>query len=92
MQCVVDRLAHDDMWSGISTGPTRLSWQAAACGNMAAIMSSASMRWIGGGLRRPPRKRSTSNERFRFHRHREMNIGASSTACCSVSSTVLLVT
>ena len=69
-------------WSGISIGPTRLSWHAAACGNIAAMRSSASMRWIGGGLRRPPRNRSTSSARLRFQRHREMNIGASSTACC----------
>ena len=40
-------------WSGISIGPATFSWQAAACGNSAAIMSSDSMRWIGGGLRRP---------------------------------------
>ncbi len=35
------------------------------------------MRWIGGGFRRPPRKRRTSNDRLRFQRHREMNIGES---------------
>jgi hypothetical protein len=28
------------------------------------------MRWIGGGLRRPPRKRSTASERPRFQRQR----------------------
>ena len=62
-------------WSGISTGPATFSWQAAACGNSAAIMSSDSMRWIGGGLRRPPLKRSTTSDRLRFHRQRLWNIG-----------------
>ena len=46
-------------WSGISIGPMTFSWHAAACGNTAAMRSSDSMRWIGGGLRRPLRKRST---------------------------------
>ena len=39
------------------------------------------MRWIGGGLRRPPRKRSTSSERLRFQRQRAWNIGESRIAC-----------
>ena len=79
-------------WSGISTGPTRLSWHAAACGNTAAIRSSASMRWIGGGFLRPPRNRSTRSARLRFHRQREMNIGASRNAWINVSSTLWLLT
>ena len=78
-------------WSGISMGPTMLSWHAAACGNTAAMRSSASMRWIGGGLLRPPRKRSTSNARLRFHRQRARNIGESRMAWRSVSSMVRLL-
>ena len=62
-------------WSGITTGPVTFSWQAAAWGNTAAMRSSASMRWIGGGLRRPPWKRSTSRDRLRFQRQRAWNIG-----------------
>ena len=34
------------------------------------------MRWIGGGLRRPLRNRSTMSDRLRFHRQRAWNIGA----------------
>ena len=69
-------------WSGISIGPVTFSWQAAACGNTAAIRSSASMRWIGGGLRLPLRNRSTISERLRFQRQRAWNIGESRIACC----------
>ena len=39
------------------------------------------MRWIGGGLRRPLRKRSTISERLRFQRQRAWNIGESRIAC-----------
>ena len=78
-------------WSGISIGPVTFSWHAAACGNTAAMRSSDSMRWIGGGLRRPLRKRSTISERLRFHRQRAWNIGESRMACSSVSSTVALL-
>ena len=69
-------------WSGISIGPVTFSWHAAACGNTAAMRSSDSMRWIGGGLRRPLRKRSTMSERLRFQRHRAWNMGESRMACC----------
>ena len=79
-------------WSGISIGPVTLSWQAAACGNTAAIRSSDSMRWIGGGLRRPLRNRSTISDRLRFQRQRAWNIGESRMACSSVSRTVRLGT
>ena len=78
-------------WSGISIGPATFSWQAAACGNTAAMRSSASMRWIGGGFFVPLRNRSTISERLRFQRHRAWNIGESRIACSSVSSTVLLL-
>ena len=50
------------------------------------------MRWIGGGFFLPPRNRSTSSARLRFHRQREMNIGASRKAWINVSSTVRLLT
>ena len=79
-------------WSGISIGPVTFSWHAAACGNTAAIRSSASMRWIGGGLRFPPRNRSTSSARLRFQRQRDRNIGESRMAWRSVSSMVALLT
>ena len=79
-------------WSGISIGPVTFSWHAAACGNTAAMRSSDSMRWIGGGFLRPLRKRRTISERLRFQRHRAWNIGESRIACRSVSSTVALVT
>ena len=69
-------------WSGISTGPAAaFSWQAASAGNTAAIRSSASMRWMGGGVRRPPRWRRTISARPRFHRHRTWNMGDRSSAC-----------
>ena len=58
-------------WSGISIGPVTFSWQAAACGNSAAIRSSASMRWIGGGFLRPLRNRRMSRARLRFQRQRD---------------------
>ena len=79
-------------WSGISTGPATFSWQAAAWGNSAAIRSSASMRWIGGGFLRPPLKRSTTSERLRFHRQRLWNMGdgGDSTACSRTRRTVLV--
>ena len=48
---------------------------AASAGNTAAIRSSASMRWMGGGLRRPPRWRRTMSARPRFQRQRTWNIG-----------------
>ncbi len=64
------------------------SWQAASAGKTAASRSSASMRWIGGGLRRPPRWRSTTRARPRFHRHRTWNMGDSRSAWASVSSAV----
>ena len=78
-------------WSGISIGPVTFSWHAAACGNTAAMRSSASMRWIGGGFLRPLRNRRTSSDRLRFQRQRARNIGESRIAWRSVSSTVLLV-
>ena len=68
-------------------GPAVFSWQAAAPGNTAAMMSSASMRWMGGGLRFPPRLRSTTRARLRFQRQRAANMGESSTAWVSTSST-----
>ncbi len=58
-------------WSGISTGPVTFSWHAAAWGNTAAMRSSDSMRWIGGGLRLPLRNRSTMSDRLRFQRQRD---------------------
>ena len=78
-------------WSGISIGPTALSWQAAACGNTATMRSSASMRWIGGGFFLPPRNRSTISERLRFQRQRAWNMGESRMACSSVSSIAWLL-
>ena len=76
-------------WSGISTGPeAAFSWHAASAGNTATIRSSASIRWMGGGLRRPPRWRSTMRARPRFQRQRTWNIGEASSACASVSSAV----
>ena len=56
------------------------------------MTSSASMRWIWGGLRLPLLKRSTVSARFRFHRQRVLKMGVGSTACSSTSSAVLLVT
>ena len=47
--------------------PVALSWQAASAGKSAAVTSSVSIRWIGGGLRRrrgsaaPPRRDSSSS-------------------------------
>ncbi len=76
----------------MSTGPVALSWQAAAWGNTAASRSSDSMRWMGGGLRRPPRKRSTISDRLRFQRQRAWNMGESRMACSRVSRTVRLDT
>ena len=61
------------------------SWQAASAGNTAAIRSSASMRWIGGGTRLPPRWRSSTSERPAFQRQRTAQAGASRSACASVS-------
>ncbi len=73
-------------WSGISTGPAAaLSWHATSAGNAAAIRSSASMRWMGGGVRRPPRWRSTRSARPTFQRQRTWNIGATSAAWTSAS-------
>lgn len=87
VSCIVCRTIG---WSGTSIGPLTFSWQAAACGNSAAMRSSDSMRWIGGGLRRPPRQRSTTSDRLRFQRHRLWNIGdgGDSTACWRTSRTV----
>src|SRR4029453_4694255 len=79
-------------WSGISIGPVALSWQAAAPGKTAAIKSSDSMRWMGGGLRFPLRNRRTINDRLRFQRQRDWNIGESRMACSNVSRTVRLGT
>ncbi len=76
-------------WSGISSGPgATFSWQAASAGKTAAIRSSDSIRWMAGGFLRPPRMRSTASDRFRFHRHRDWNIGAVSTAWRTTVSTV----
>ena len=72
-------------WSGTSIGPVTFSWQAAAPGNTAASRSSLCIRWKGGGTLRPPRKRSTTRLRFRFHRQRLWKIGWSRMACCSVA-------
>ncbi len=69
-------------------GPVMFSWQAAASGNSAAIMSSDSMRWMGGGLRLPLRNRSTMSARLRFQRQRDWKTGWSSTAWVSVSRMV----
>ena len=69
-------------------GPVMFSWQAAAPGNSAAMRSSDSMRWIGGGLRRPPFQRSTTRARLRFHRQRLWNIGESRIAWVSTVRTV----
>ena len=74
----------------MSIAPVTFSWQAAACGNTAASRSSDSIRWIGGGLRRPPRNRSTISDRLRFQRQRAWNIGESRMACSRVSRTVRL--
>jgi len=41
-------------WSGISIGPVAFSWHAANPGNTAAMRSSDSIRWIGGGFFFPP--------------------------------------
>ena len=71
--------------SGISIGPVMFSWQAAALGKSAAIRSSASIRWMGGGFFRPPRNRSTISARLRFQRQRDRKIGWSRTAWVSVS-------
>ncbi len=67
-------------WSGSSIGPVTFSWQAAGSGNTAAIRSSASMRWIGGGFLRPPFHRSTRSDRLRFQRQRDRNIGDGGTS------------
>ena len=45
------------------------------------------MRWIGGGTRRPPWKRSSASARIAFQRQRVSNIGACTAACVSSSST-----
>ena len=76
-------------WSGSSTGPDTFSWHAAAKGNSAAMTSSASIRWMGGGFLRPPFHRSTSNARLRFQRQRLRNIGdgGTNTALVNVAST-----
>ena len=77
-------------WSGSWMGPGGVfSWQAARAGKMAAMRSSASMRWMGKGFFLPPRKRRMASERLRSQRQREANIGEASTACSSVASTVL---
>ena len=60
---------------GSRSARSRCSWHAAACGNTAAMRSSASMRWIGGGFLRPPRNRSTSSARLRFQRQRGLEHG-----------------
>ena len=79
-------------WSGISIGPTTFSWHAAACGNTAAMRSSASMRWIGGGLRRAAAEPQHEQRAVEVPAPaRAWNIGASRTACSSVSSTVRLL-
>ena len=63
-------------WSGMTTGPAAaFSWQAARAGKTAAMRSSASIRWIGSGFFRPPRKRRTARDRFRFQRHRDSEHG-----------------
>ena len=74
----------------MAIGPAgAFSWHAARAGKTAPIRSSASIRWMGSGVRRPPRNRSTPSERLRFHRHREANIGDTSTACDSTVGAVV---
>ena len=80
VQRVGDRLAHEHVVGDLDRADG-FSWHAAACGNTAAMRSSASMRWIGGGFFRPLRNRSTSSDRLRFQRHRARNIGESRMAC-----------
>ena len=55
---------------GARSGRSRSPGTAASAGKTAAIRSSASMRWIGGGTRRPPRCRSSTSERPAFQRQR----------------------
>ena len=84
------RVCRTSGWSGISIGPgATFSWHAASTGNTAAIRSSASIRWMAGGFFRPPRIRRMVSEVFRFHRQRDWNNGAVSTACRTTCSTVL---
>ena len=84
------RVCRTSGWSGISSGPgATFSWHAARLGKIAAMRSSASIRWIGAGFLRPPRILSTASARFRFHRHRAANIGEVRTAWRTTSSTVL---
>ena len=74
-------------WSGSWIGPGGVfSWQAASAGKIAAIRSSASIRWMGNGFFLPPRKRKMASERLRSQRQRDVNIGEASTACSSVVS------
>ena len=49
------------------------------------------MRWICGGVRLPPELRRMASEMLAFQRQRAVNIGESSIAWISVSSTVLLL-
>ena len=78
-------------WSGISMRPgAAFSWQPASAGKTAAIRSSASMRWIGGGFLLPPRMRSTASARFEVPAPAQRRTSATaSTACASTSRDVL---
>src|SRR6266567_4408673 len=59
----------------MSRSPGMFSRQAAASGKTAAIRSSASMRWSGGGTFLPPRLRGTASEMVVFQRQRVLGRG-----------------
>ena len=55
-EAVVERLADDRVVGDLDRRRSTFSWQAASCGKIAAIRSSASIRWIAGGRWRDPAK------------------------------------
>ena len=79
-------------WSGISIGPGALSWRGGLREH--GRHEVVGLHALDGAEVPAPATESQDHEgeRFRFHRHRDWNMGESRIACSSVSSTVELCT
>ena len=91
VQAVVQRLLDQRMIGNLARAGRDFPRRRSGPGNSTAMRSSEAMRWICGGVRLPPMLRRMASEMLAFQRQRAVNIGESSIAWISVSSTVLLL-